>query len=132
MPKKESEQFGDSNHKGIFKKILNKLIIIRDYEKKLLIKNKSIASEGYYDSNDKLDEKISFLRGWDGIYTIFSRDGNILFCLLLSALFIFIGIYNYPYNYETGFVIAAFFLICAWIRFKILRRIQKIEIQRTN
>ena len=59
MPKKESEQFGDSNHKGIFKKILNKLIIIRDYEKKLLIKNKSIASEGYYDSNDKLDEKIS-------------------------------------------------------------------------
>ena len=62
MPKKESEQFGDSNHKGIFKKILNKLIIIRDYEKKLLIKNKSIASEGYYDSNDKLDEKISDLR----------------------------------------------------------------------
>ena len=86
MPKKESEQFGDSNHKGIFKKILNKLIIIRDYEKKLLIKNKSIASEGYHDSNDKLDERISALRGimFDPIALIFGVLGE---CRSLKTFF---------------------------------------------
>ena len=122
MPKKESEQFGDSNHKGIFKKILNKLIIIRDYEKKLLIKNKSIASEGYHDSNDKLDERISALRGimFDPIALIFGVLGVIFFIYVVVDYDYrgFNNFFDYLNYHPEVFMIGVGCLIYAWIRFR--------------
>ena len=133
MPKKESEQFGDSNHKGIFKKILNKLIIIRDYEKKLLIKNKSIASEGYHDSNDKLDERISALRGimFDPIALIFGVLG-VFFVVYIVMDYDnrgFNNFFDYLNYHPEVFMIGVGCLIYAWIRFRKASRYQKTRIQ---
>ena len=138
MPKKESEQFGDSNHKGIFKKILNKLIIIRDYEKKLLIKNKSIASEGYHDSNDKLDERISALRGimFDPIALIFGVLGVFFVVYIVmdydnrgfNNFFDYLNYHPDPFGPEL-FMIGVGCLIYAWIRFRKASRYQKTRIQ---